>query len=273
MASAACRAGRADAMRVAAFLLALTASLCGAQAGAWTLHKHHWQVFTAVTQSQASLSFTGTGRATIPTTFSKQLIQNTFEYGLTSALTLFVTPAYVKAKLQTPTVPLTLASNTSLEAGARLMLYGRYGKLSLQTSYKTAGAFDLSVSAGRASGRQIELRLLYGTGFTLFGHDGFADIQVAQRWIAAPRPNETPIDFTAGLWLTKKIMVMAQSFNIVSAGDARPPYGYYRTHKIELSVVQKLSRHWSLQVGTFFSPAGQNALDEKGITMSLWTQD
>jgi hypothetical protein len=35
----------------------------------------------------------------------------------------------------------------------------------------------------------------------------------------------------------------------------------------------KLSRHWSLQLGAFYSPAGQNALVERGLAISLWTQD
>jgi hypothetical protein len=258
---------------LAAVAVAFAASIASAYAGAWTLPRGHWQVFTTSTQSQASSSFDGTGRPSVPTAFTKLLLQNTFEYGLTNAITLFATPAYVSAKVQTPTVPFTKAIDTSVEVGARLMLYARHGKLSLQTSYKTAGAFDLSVSAARASGRQIELRLLYGTGFKLFGHNGFADVQLAQRWIGSPRPNETPFDLTLGLWVTKDSMLMAQSFNIVSAGDAAPPYGYYRSHKLELSVVNKLSRHWSMQVGMFYSPAGQNALVEKGVSVSLWTQD
>ena len=67
-------------------------------------------------------------------------------------------------------------------------------------------------------------------------------------------------------------MVMAQNFNIISAGDASPPYSYYRSHKLEFSVVQRLSQHWSLQSGVFFSPAGQNALVERGVSIALWTQ-
>ena len=260
-------------VRCAAGVLALVLSATAAQAGAWTLGRGHWQTFSETTQSEASSSFDAHGRASIPTTFNKLLIQNNFEYGLTNAITLFVTPAFVTARVKTPTVPLTVASNTSFEAGARLSLYVRHGRLSLQGSYKTAGAFDFSVSANRASGRQIELRLLYGTSFKLFGRDGFVDLQLAQRWISYPRPNETPIDLTAGLWLTKKIMVMAQSFNIISAGDAAPPYTYYRAHKLEFSVVERVSRHWSLQFGAFYSPAGQNSLVERGISVSLWTQD
>ena len=30
--------------------------------------------------------------------------------------------------------------------------------------------------------------------------------------------------------------------------------------------------HWSLQIGGFLSPAGQNALAERGLSLVLWTQ-
>lgn len=256
-------------VRGGVLILAMLLAATAAHAGAWTLGEGHWQVFTATTESSAAASFDAHGRPDTPTGFSKLLVQNCLEYGVTGYLTLFATPGYAMAHAQ----PFAAVSSTSIEAGARLLLDGRDGKLSLQGSYKTAGAFDLSVSANRASGRQIELRLLYGTSFKLLGRDGFADLQVAQRWITQPRPNETPVDLTLGLWLNKRWMVMAQSFNIVSAGDAKPPYTYYRSHKLELSLVQKLSRHWSLQVGAFYSPAGQNALVEHGVQVSLWTQD
>jgi hypothetical protein len=260
-------------MRAFAFAVAVALSIATAHAAAWTLPRGHWQVFTATTQSSAELSFDSKGRADLPASFNKLLIQNCIEYGLTGYLTLFATPSFVLARVQPAAGAATRVNNSSFEGGARLLLYGGHGDLSLQGSYKTAGAFDLSVSANRASGRQIELRLLYGTSFKLLGRNGFFDIQAAQRWIASPRPNETPIDLTAGLWLNKRWMVMLQSFNIVSAGDAKPPYTYYRSHKLELSLVQKLSRHWALQVGAFYSPAGQNALVERGLQVSLWTQD
>ncbi|MBL6854432.1 MAG: hypothetical protein ISS15_03050 [Alphaproteobacteria bacterium] len=254
-------------------LLAAALSASPAFGGAWTLTRDHWQSFSTATASQADWSFAPNGDATIPTRFNKILLQNTFEYGPTGYLTLFATPAYVVANVTTPTRQLSHVQNTSIEAGARVMLTAhRFGKLSIQGSYKTAGSFDLSVSAHNDSGRQIELRVLYGTGFEVFGRDAFIDFQIAQRWISHPRPNETPIDVTAGLWLTRDTMVMAQNFNIISAGDASPPYSYYRSHKLEFSVVQRLSQHWSLQSGVFFSPAGQNALVERGVSIALWTQ-
>jgi hypothetical protein len=241
-------------------------------AGAWTLRRHHWQMFSGATVSQASMMFGFDGRATVPTKFSKSLLQNTLEYGLTDWATLFATPAFVIANVQTPAMKAVAVRNSSLEAGARILLFERYGVLSIQGSYKSAGAFDLSVSANRQPGRQIDVRLLYGTNFKLFDMDGFADFQVGQRWIAHPRPNETPVDLTAGVWVTPRTLLLVQSLNIISSGDAIAPYYYYRTHKLELSVVQKVTTRWSLQFGAFASPLGQNALVERGVNVSLWTQ-
>ena len=242
-------------------------------AGAWTLKKHHWQTFNSTTLSMASQSYASNGHASTPTKFQKFLVQNTVEYGLTDNVTLFATPAYVVASVQTGSTPATNARTSSVEAGARFLLFAHIGKLSLQSSYKAAGAFDLSDSVNHDPARQIELRLLYGTNFKALGDDGFVDVQFAQRWINHQRPNETPIDLTAGLWLRQNTMVMVQSFNTISGGDAIAPFTYYRSHKVGLSLVERISRHWSLQLGGFLSPGGQNALDEKGLSLVLWTQD
>lgn len=242
-------------------------------AGAWTLKKHHWQTFNSMTLSVASQSYASNGRPSTPTKFQKFLVQNTVEYGLTDNVTLFATPAYVVASAQTGSTPETNARTSSVEAGARVLLFAHIGKLSLQSSYKAAGAFDLSDSVNHDPARQIELRLLYGTNFKVLGDDGFVDVQVAERWINHQRPNETPVDLTAGLWLRQNTMVMAQSFNTISGGDAIAPFTYYRSHKVGVSLVERISRHWSLQLGGYLSPAGQNALDEKGFSLVFWTQD
>ena len=113
-------------------------------AGAWTLKKHHWQTFNSMTLSVASQSYASNGRPSTPTKFQKFLVQNTVEYGLTDNVTLFATPAYVVASAQTGSTPETNARTSSVEAGARVLLFAHIGKLSLQSSYKAAGAFDLS---------------------------------------------------------------------------------------------------------------------------------
>jgi hypothetical protein len=65
---------------------------------------------------------------------------------------------------------------------------------------------------------------------------------------------------------------MLQSFNIIAGGDARAPYTYYRSHKIALSVVTPIWGGFSVQSGSFLSPAGQNALAEHGLFVALWVK-
>ncbi len=144
------------------------------------------------------------------------------------------------------------------------------GIVSAQLTLKAAGAFDTSVSAGGAVGRQIELRLLYGTSFSLFGRHGFFDAEIAQRWIAGARADEVPIDFTLGLRVTKRARLLLQSFNTIAQGNASSPYGYYRVHKISLSVVTDIRPGICLESGAYMAVAGQNALAEKGFVVRVW---
>lgn len=246
---------------------------CGAQAGAWTQPAHDWQIITGIQLSEASRGFDSNSRADVPLKFSKASLQSLTEYGLFDELTLFLDTETVAVRsAQAGALPVTAIDN-AFEGGARLRLFQDFGILSLQGSFRTAGAFNFSVSANsNAGGRGEEVRLLYGTGFELLDREGFFDLEVAERFLSAPRPSETPIDLTLGLHLTPGTMLMLQNFNDIGGGNGHPPYAYFRSHKIEFSVVQRLSQHFSLQAGGFFSPAGQNALQEQGFGLSLWTK-
>jgi protein XagA len=200
--------------------------------------------------------------------FDKLLVQNSFEYGLTNAVTLYAAPEYVMAQSGGEGQETIRARSVAVEAGARILLLTRIGMFSIQGSAKTAGAFDMSY--GKTSGSQAELRLLYGTNYKLLGLDGFTDLQVAERWIRRPRPNEMTIDATLGLWLTPKTLAMFKSYNIVGGGGVQAPYTFYRMHKLELSVVRRITGRWSVQVGAFASPLGQNIVAEQGIGSALW---
>ena len=141
----------------------------------------------------------------------------------------------------------------------------------MEATAREAGAFNFSVSEnGQAGGQAAGMRILYGAPFKLAGKEGFVDAELAQRWLTPPRPDETAMDLTAGLWLTPVGMIMLQSFNLFS-GPARAPYIRFRTHKLQASFVWRWSPRTSFQVGGYFSPAGANALQESGLVASLWT--
>lgn len=240
-----------------------------ALAGAWTLPAGDTQIISGVILSDATESFDDSG-GTIPIYYRKILLQSYGEHGLTDDVTLVLSPQYAIATEQGPGQPLIHADDFALQGGLRYRLTDLFGVLSVQGTYKTAGAFDMSVSANNDSGSEIELRLLYGLNFRLFGRDAYFDAEMAQRWIGGARPDETPVDLTLGLHWSDKLTFMAQSFNIVAAGNGKFPYRYYRSHKLELSVLQRLWKGVYLESGAYFSPTGQNALVEHGADASIW---
>jgi hypothetical protein len=241
-----------------------------ARAGAWTQAEDTGQTISTFTYSRASRSYDGHSNATIPIRYTKLLTQTYIEYGVRDWLTITVDPEYAKAQSGPPGGPIEVANAFAIGAGARVRLLDSHGVFSLEGSYKSAGAFDTSVSVNQESARQFEIRALYGTNFDLFGKTAFADLELGQRFIAGARPSETPIDISVGLHITKQTMVLAQSFNVIAGGDSKPPYSFYRSHKVQLSIVQHLWRDLSLQIGGFVSPLGQNALKEQGLSIALW---
>jgi hypothetical protein len=254
-------------MRAALFALVLCAS--PAFAGAWTQNAGDLQLILGATYSGAGTSFDASSEANKPAKFEKLWTSIWAEYGLNDRLTLILAPEYARAKTLDPNGVLVHASDFAWGGGVRWRITNSFGTLSAQAMVKSAGAFDMSVSVDGQSGEEAELRLLYGTNFKFFGADGFADIEVAERWVGGRRPDETPIDITLGFHAWKDLILL-QSFNTIAGGDARAPYTYYRSHKLEFSWVSDIGHGISVQSGAYFCPAGQNALDEVGTQISIW---
>ncbi len=248
--------------------LALFLSAQSATGGAWTLPRGTIQVFSGATVSRATQRYDETGKLVGPVTFNKIYLQSWFEYGLTDAFTVFAAPEYVIAEILRG----HSVSAESVEVGGRLLLTKRIGMMSLQASAKTAGAFDMSTSASGQAGRQLELRLLYGTSFKLLRRDGFIDIEAAQRWVKRPRPDELEMDATVGFWPTRNDLMLLQSFDDISTGGEQRPYEPYRQCKWEASLVHRFTPRWSLQSGYFFTWAGRNTVKESGFVETIWFQ-
>jgi len=261
-------------VRQAVALVLLLLSCSDVRAGAWTQAEDRWQVISNAIYSDAGRAFDSRSSATRPVLFQRLLVQTSADYGWNDDLTLFARVETANARFANEGTPPVAALNTALEAGTRYLLMDdeEYGILSLQGSLRTAGAFNFAISANSlVSGRSAGLRLLYGFNFQWRGMNGFADIQTGHTFLSRPRPNETPLDLTAGLWINAETMAMIQSFNLVGegggGGNASP---YFRSHTIQASLVRVLSPRYSLLAGAFFSPAGQNALVERGLCLSLW---
>lgn len=259
------------AVRAAALCAALAAVIpLPARAGAWVQDRDHWLTITSLDISRASSGYDAHGQPDVPLGFYKYYLKSLIEYGWSDRLTLFVAPEYGIGGQTLPGRKPFTANDFGVEGGTRYHLSDAFGVLSVQSSFKFAGPFDLANSVGQDSAYIGEVRILDGAGFRLFGDDAFADAEVAQRFVSRPRPNETVIDLTAGLWINSKTMVMVQSFNTIGWSDGEPPYTWYRMHKLEASIVQHLWGRWFLQSGAYISPAGQNSLVEQGVVTGIW---
>jgi hypothetical protein len=243
-----------------------------AHAGAWTLDKGNAQVITSTIISSANKSFDANSDPAQKVTFRKTFTSLYAEYGWNDWLTLVAAPEYASAISAGPGRATDRAKDFAISAGARVRLLNDAGVLSVQVMARSAGAFELDTSFDEKPGEELEVRALYGTHFEAFGHDGCFDVEMAQRWTTGARPNEVPIDLTLMIGIGWKTQALLQNFNVVSEGAGRPPFAHYRYHKLALSLVRPFWGQTSLQLGGFLSPAGQNALEERGIFLSIWTK-
>ena len=243
-----------------------------AHAGAWTLDRGAGQIIGDTTISDARKSYDANGKAVEDVIFRKTFSSLYVEYGWTDWLTLVAVPEYASALSAGPARRTERANDFAFSGGARVRLLEDMGVLSVEAMARSAGAFELDTSFRQRPGEDFELRVLYGTHFELFGRDGCFDAEIAQRWTTGGRPNETPIDLTLIYDVGWKTQALVQAFNVISEGGGQPPFVHYRYHKLAFSVVRPVWGETSLQLGGFVSPAGQNALEEQGIFLSLWTK-
>ena len=258
-------------VRLALMLTLISAG--AAQAGAWLQDKGHWQIIASFEASRANGGFDAQGHLDPTIKFDKLYMKCLVEYGWSDRMTIFAAPQYVLATSRPGAAqPITSLNDGAIEIGARLRLFHTFGVASFESSYTSAGPSDLSNSRRLDSAQVSEFRLLYGTNYRLLGRDGFLDLEAAERFVSRPRPDETVLDATAGLWLNPKTLLMVQSFNTVSGANAMPPDTFFSSNKIEVSMVLRLSERWSLQLGSFVVPAGRNALMEQGVVAAFWAR-
>jgi hypothetical protein len=242
-----------------------------AVAGAWTLDEGKGQIISATAISDARKSFDADSKPTEEVAFRKMFASAYVEYGWKDWLTLIAVPEYASATSAAPGRITETAKDFAFSGGARVRLLDDAGVFSLEAMARSAGAFELDTSFRQQPGEDFELRALYGTHFDLWGREGCFDAEIAQRWTTGGRPNETPVDLTLLYDVGWKSRVLLQSFNVISEGGGQPPFTHYRYHKLALSFVRPVWRTTSLQLGGFISPAGQNALEERGVFLSVWS--
>lgn len=238
-----------------------------AAAGAWNRLAGEGLIITDYTLGSGTDYFDGQGRLAPARAYTKSELAAYLEYGATDSLTLIARPSLDAVRVGSPDAgrysgPGATAAGVQWQA----LVFGP-AVLAVQ------GTFSLPGSAARANAalvgntaREGDFRLLAGAGLPL-PFEPFLDLQAGVRLRTGGAAAQGHGDVTFGLRPSDRLLVLLQSFTTMPAGpgDLRARYT-----RVAATGVYALTRAWALQVGTFTTAWGRDALRERGFTVGIW---
>ncbi len=253
------------------FLVGLALAPSFAHGGAWTLQEGTGIAVVTATASRADRTFDSGGSAQSAPRYGKSELQVLIEYGVSDWLTAIVAPGLQRIDIAAPVdARRTGIGYTEFGGRARLMQDSNW-VLSGQTTLRLPGTYDSGNPAAVGyTGTELDVRALFGYGFSLARMPVFVDIQLAQRFRSGGPPDEFRADLTLGVRTAAQWLLLAQSFNVFSEGSGNALFPSMNYHKLQLSAIYQLTAQWALQGGAFTTVAGRNALQENGLLLGAW---
>ena len=244
----------------------------GANAAAWLAETGAQYHFNAFHYYETSSFTSQDGVSSATALYRKYESINLSEYGFSDSLTLGAKYGYIYAS-QTGTG--TSKGLTDPEVLARFGIWKNSKNIiSIQPSIKIPlgnANKDRPFSTGEYD---AEIRLLWGSSF-LDARQSFFNLETAYKIRGGNNPDEIKVDATGGTYLASKTMALAQLFSTASAGHeaisitTRNPSDFY-TQKLELSLVQKVKKNLSIQMGVYGEIFNENSARGNGAFISLW---
>lgn len=255
-----------------AILIALAIAWAGpAFGGAFTLEPGETKLFLTGIMNAGDHYFDGSGRLRKREIYRKYDVQLYGEHGLKDGLTLFGSAGLQRIHAEDRGMHDREGLGRT-EFGLRQRVFEGGGWIaSVQASAIVAGAKkgpDIAVVG--ETDDQLDGRFLVARNFEIFGRHGFFDLQAGYRLRGGDPADEIRLDATLGLRVAPRWLLMAQSFNTIGAGTWSGPYALrQRIAKLQGAAMFDLTERWSLIGAAFFTPAGCDALDERGATFGV----
>ncbi len=193
------------------------------------------------------------------------------EYGVTETLTVWGSTRFEQRKIGYPTQSAYSGLGYS-EIGGRYRVWEGFNAIaSVQVSALIPGARNNvnPVEWGQTD-FQADARGLVGYSFSLFKRHFFTDLQIGYRARFGDPADELRIDATLGASVSRKLMVLLQSFNTLSIGTPKSFFTELQDYKIQISAVWDFNHRWALQAGTRTTLRGINTLQEQTYFGGLW---
>lgn len=252
-------------------IFAVLTSCSAAFAGAFTLEPGETKLFVTVMAMSGDRYFDRDGVLRSRGRYDKRELQLYGEYGIRDGLTAFGSTAFQKISIKDFETERRDGFGRT-EAGLRLRLWQGGGWIvSIQGSAAVAGAKESArFTVVGESDDQLDARALVARTFEVFGKPGFMDMAVGYRARFGDPADEIRFETTVGVRPAARWELMAQSFNSIGTSRWRGPLPIrQRTQKLQGLAIYALTEHLSLVAAAFFTPAGRDALDERGGTLGI----
>jgi hypothetical protein len=257
----------------ALLLMAALAAPWQATAGAWTQPQGSTLFIGTATFTDANEGLRDGFKTRSLPDYRKLETALLIEHGVTDWLTAIATPTLRWTRVGSPASDSFFGLGYT-DLGARVRLWRDDSSvLSVQAVGRIPGAADDSAPAEIGNtDPELDLRVLFGRGFSAGGRPAFVNVEGAYRLRAEEPPNEFRADLTFGIQPAERWLLLAQSFTVVSDGAGQRPFDDYWYTKAQFSAVHELWPGLSLQVGVVTTYAGHNALRETGALIGIWRQ-
>lgn len=242
-----------------------------ARAGAWTMEESAGQVILQSSIVSSSRSFGPKSDLYSSRSFDKVEVNLVFEYGLKDWLTLIAAPQFLYVHLGAPDSA-TYSGPGYTDLGARVRLWQDESRVfSAQSVVRLSGTGGSgSAAAVGNENTELDLRLLAGFSFDLFGRASYLDIAVAERLRFGDPPDEFRLDATLGVRTAPRWQLLFQSFNVISQGAGKGPYfnRSYEYYKMQVGAAWDFTPAITLQGSVVSTVFARNAPLENGMVLS-----
>lgn len=243
-------------------------------AGAWPMEPGRGQVIVSYTAARADDGFDPDANLTRNLAFAKDEWAVFVEHGLTPRLTLVARPAYQWLELEEglgrDVADGWAASQVGLRAAAWRRADGR-AVASIQAAAFAPGTGENAFTARFGAGDPgAELRALAGLSWG-GPMPGFVDAQTAVRQYGGETDTrELHADVTAGLHLSPKWTLTAQTFSVWGEPNAQNGGDEFARHKVQLASRRAISSRVSFELAAYDTLAGRTAVADHGVTAAVW---
>ncbi len=252
----------------AAALAVAGALVSPALGGAFTQQAGKGQIIATATITDSHRYFDAKGNVVRGPDYAKTELPVLIEYGITDWLTAMATPTYLHARTQGS----SFSGLEYAEFGARVRLYSTPDSaFSIQATTRPPGPRDKTDPAQAGyTDLENDVRALYARSFKMGSWDSFANLEAGYRLRNGAPPDEWHFDATLGFRPKPDLLILVQSFNVVSNGAGYGGFTQTKYTKAQLSAVFDVTKQWSVQAGAITTAAGENQIIQPGAVVGLW---